>query len=54
MLVLVFFFWGIKLLPLQSAQSLAGLPRGVSCARSFSSLHFPSAGDRWFKAFGDD
>jgi hypothetical protein len=54
MLVLAFFFWGIKLLPLQSAQSLAGLSRGVPCARSFSSLLFPSAGDRWFKVFGDD
>lgn len=55
MLVLAFFSFGdIKLLPLQSAQSLAGLPRGVPCARSFSSLLFPSACDRWFKAYGDD
>lgn len=41
-------------MPLQSAQSLAGLPRGVPCARSFSSLLFPSAGDPWFKTYGDD
>lgn len=54
MLVLAFFLGGIKLLPLQSAQSLAGLPKGVPCARSFSSLLFPSAGDLWFKAYGDD
>ncbi len=54
MLVLAFFWGGIKLLPLQSAQSLAGLPKGVPCARSFSSLLFPSAGDLWFKAYGDD
>ena len=27
---------------------------GVPCARSFSSLLFPSAGDPWFKAYGDD
>lgn len=55
MLVLAFFYFGgIKLMPLQSAQSLAGLPRGVPCARSFSSLLFPSAGDPWFKTYGDD
>lgn len=41
-------------MPLQCAQSLAGLPRGVPCARSFSSLLFPSAGDPWFKTYGDD
>ena len=34
--------------------AVLGRAGGVPCARSFSSLLFPSAGDPWFKAYGDD
>ena len=42
----------LKLLPLQGASLIANIPRAMPWAKSFCPLPFPSAGDRWFRAYG--
>ena len=39
------------LLPLQGDRFVSVITQGVPWARSFCPLPFPSAGDRWFRAF---